>query len=59
MGAGVPISPQFALNPERQPYHVLLVDDEMLIRTTVAEALRDAGLTVIEGTVARLGIMPR
>src|SRR4051812_9826984 len=40
------------LNPEPQSYHVLLVEDEVLIRSAVAEALRDAGLTVIEAADA-------
>jgi CheY-like chemotaxis protein len=40
------------LNPVPEPTHVLLVEDEVLIRTTIAQILRDAGFLVIEAANA-------
>jgi PleD family two-component response regulator len=39
-------------NSEPVPAHVLLVEDEVLIRSVIAETLRDAGLLVIEAANA-------
>jgi len=40
------------LEPEPERAHVLLVEDEVLIRTPIAHVLRGAGLVVIEASTA-------
>lgn len=42
-----------SIDPEKSPLHVLVVDDEPLIRWSVSESLSEAGLAVQQATDAK------
>ncbi len=46
------MSPHLQPTPRAEPGNVLLVEDDVLLREVLAEAMRDAGLTVIEAESA-------
>ncbi len=46
------MNPRLKASPEAAPPRILVVEDEILIRTLLAEVLREEGATVIEAATA-------